>query len=306
MGERVQVDEISMLMDSILDKLEVDIPNRLYNLVALRTGLHPTTVLRYHRREIDSADERVLQCVLEINEQIEGEHLSLLEEEEHALSMGDISYTDRLRWSTRKINQELKRIMILLDSDDPSPVYRYVSEVLDISPATVMCHNSGALLEHSDDVARVLRDLWCRLKSGEAVVFSTGATSGDRVVPRQNVLQLVHTIRAMEIIPDGECFESTLERMTGLGQGALGKLRDPSAPPFAPHEVHLRLAALIDRVAYEPCRSYEIGDRIHHHSLGIGTIVEKCHKSRIIVQFKSGVRRQLCEAVELRPYEIRT
>jgi hypothetical protein len=305
MSERVQVEEISLVMDRILDNIDLDVPNRLYNLVAMRTGLHPTTVLRYHHGNIVSADVSVLQCVLEIEEQIQNGETPLMRQEEQILSLGDATYSDRMTWSTRKLQRELRRIMLLLECSDPTPVYRYVSEILDISPITVMCHSSGALLEHSEEVAGVLRDLWCRLESGEAVVFHTGESVEDRVVPRQNILQLVREIRAMEIVPDEADFETTLESMTGIVQGELGKMLEADAPRFAPLEMHLRLAGLIDRVTYEPCRRYEVGDTIHHHRFGIGKVVEKQHKSRILVQFKGGATRMLCEEVELRPYQFR-
>jgi hypothetical protein len=306
MSERVQVEEISVVMDRIMDRLDLDVPNRLYNLVALRTGLHPTTVLRYHHGNIVSADVSVLQCVLEIEEQIRDGTPLLDDREESILSHGVATYADRLTWSTRKIQREMRRIMLLLDSDDPTPVYRYVSEILDISPITVMCHCSGALLEHSDAVAGVLRDLWHRLESGEAVVFHTGEAVEDRIVPRQCILQLVREIGAMEIVPATSHFTSTLESMTGIERGALRKTLAPDAPPFAPLEMHLRLASLIDRVSYEPCRHYEIGDTIHHHRFGIGKVVDKQHKCRILVQFKSGATRMLCEEVELQPYQFGT
>ena len=297
MSDRVHSAEIAEVMNRILSVTGLSAARRLHLLVSTRTGLHPITVLRYHHQEIASADVKVLECLLEIESQIESGRLYVMEDETSFLNAGGEAGEEYLKWPVLVIQQFFERIMTFLGCSDPAPIYRYVADRLRMHPASVRRHHEGSGLDDAAGVTLVLREIWESLKSGEVVVFGTGEDGSVQVVPRICVLELIREIESMEVVDDGARFVSGLEQMLGLDPGEIEQLLDADAGPFIRHEMYAVLSSLRDSVSYEPCRIYEIGDMVHHHKFGIGTVIDKRHKSRIVVQFKNGDRRLLCEGV---------
>jgi hypothetical protein len=150
----------------------------------------------------------------------------------------------------------------------------------------------------------ILRSLYGRLAAGEAVVFRQGPGEGTEVVPSRCVESLLREIESIGIVPASAGdpqFDHLLEAGAGLKRGTLRRIRQPGGRAFVKLGIYRALADLRDGTAYDPCRHYEVGDRLHHHDLGTGTVVEKRHKSRMLVEFGDGTKRLLREDVRMDP-----
>lgn len=294
MQERVSSAEVAKAFDRFLKRSSLMTPNRLHRVVAMYTGLHPTTVLRYHRQELESADAKVLHCLRALEERFErGE---LLFDGDGALTAdGEVSY----RVSVHEVQRWFNRVFDLIGDQGRYVVYRYVAEKLDVHPTTAMRYHTGELDGAPSKIIPVLRDLAGKLGAGERVVFRHGPGDGDEVVPLCCVLPLLDEIESLGIVTSD--LDSSLERMTRIRRGTLHRIRQPGGWPFVKLKIFDKLTGVRDGAIYDPCRHYEIGDRLHHHDLGAGTVVGKHHKSRILVEFADGKRRFLREDVRLDP-----
>jgi hypothetical protein len=302
MNDRVSCDEISTAMDRIQEKLELRIPNRLHRIVAAHTGLHPTTVLRYHRREIEKADVRVLEYLLGLERRIDGGEAQLGEDETRILFSESDASQGPCQGSIYEVQFWMDRVVSLLESPGPYIVYRYVADEMGLHPTTVMRYHTGDLGTVPHEMIQVLRELERKLDAGEAVTFARGEGDGERVVPRRCILTLLDQIRSMRVLPEGPGLESTLERMLQLRRGTFRRIRSPEAWPFVRYDLMRTLMNLKESFSYDPARTYEVGEMLHHHELGTGRVTAKRHKSRMVVAFEDGTERCLCENV---PYDPR-
>jgi hypothetical protein len=300
MAERVSVLEVAKVMDSILDRAGVDIPNRLHRVVAQRTGLHPTTVLRYHRRQLESADARVLECLQELEERVlAGE--SLFTAEDLASGIPGVEHDGgSVRVSVHELQRRIDCVLSLLEKPGPYILYRYLADHLGMHATTVMRYVSGELPGIPAGVITVLRDLERSLELGEVVVLGRGTGEGGDVVPRRCFIALLDELVELGILAS-DIRDSDLERMLDARRGTLSRIRSSSSWPFVRLATFKSLVAVRDAAIYDPTRHYEVGDRLYHHDLGSGTVVDKRHKSRILVHFVSGVERLLREDVWLDP-----
>jgi transcriptional regulator with XRE-family HTH domain len=300
MSERISSAEVARAFDDFLETSGILVPNQLHRLVAEYTGLHPTTVLRYHRQELESADAKVLDCLVRIEERIRSGE-PLFEHDEASAPEG--------RWiglGVQELQHWFDRVIDLLEDQGQYLLYRYVAGKLGVHPTTVMRYHRGELAGDPSRVVPILRDLHRKLESGTTVEFRHGPDDAERVVPRRCFLDLVDEIGELGLVPvDGQGGEPGLdeevERMAGLKRGTVERIRASSSWPFVKLDLYEKLRAARERSIYDPCRHYELGDRLYHHDLGVGTVVEKCHKSRIIVEFAYGIRRVLREDVWVDP-----
>lgn len=301
MSDRISCEEIARVMDRIRVKLDIRVPNKLHRLVAARTGVHPTTVLRYLQGTIESADARILGRLLELERHLDEGGQVLTDEEAAVLHTGSGSPEAPYRLSSRGVQRLIDDILDLLENPDPSILYHHLGERLGIDPATIMRHHAGGGAGAADDLVPVLRELEASLRRNELVVLIRTDGEPGRLVPRRSALELLEEIRSMSLIAEEMDLEPALERLLGLGAGELRDLDEPTPWPFVRYESYMKLLRLRDCATYDPSHWYDVGDRIHHHSLGGGTVVAKLHKSRIVVKFDSGARRLLCEGVNVDP-----
>jgi len=302
MSARVNCVEISTVMDRIQGKLDLRIPNRLHRIVAAHTGLHPTTVLRYHRCEIEKADARVLEYLLGLEERIDEGQYRFTDEEAVVLYSDTGTGSDPVHVSLYEVQHWFERVLDQLESPGPYVLYRHLGAALDLHPTTVMRYLTGDLPGAPPRMIQVLRDLERRLAAGEVVIFRRGEGEGVAVVPRACITSLFDEMRSMEIMPDPAKIESVLEHMLQLKRGTFRRIRLDGTWPFVRYDLYRKVLDLRDSFLYDPTRHYAVGDRIFHHEFGTGRVVTKYHKSRMLVEFKNGVRRCMCEEVPVDPH----
>ncbi len=295
--ERVDMLLVARALDDLMLKSGVSVPTLLHKAVAERAGLHPTTVLRYHRQEVASASIKVLDCV---------------EELERSLERGDPLFcraggpgTTELKVGSPMVRYWTDRVAALLELRSRRPLFRYVAVVLGIHPSTVKRYYTGTRASAPIDVLYVLRELHRRLDAGEAVVFRSGASERSWVVPRTVVLAILGELERSGVFADNGtsnhvAFLQEIDRLLGVRRGTMERICSNGARPFVRYGLYLDLLRVRDRSTYSPHYHYEVGDRLFHHDFGAGAVVDKRHKNRIIVEFDTGLR-LLREDVRLDP-----
>lgn len=300
MQERISSAEVARAFDQFLERSRLIVPNRLHRIVAEYTGLHPTTVLRYHRQELESANPKVLDCLEQLEERLSrGESLGH-EDVDEAMGVGGIGV------SVHELQRWFDRVIELLEGQGQYLLYRYVAEKLQVHPTTIMRYHRGELSGAPSKIVPTLRDIHRRLASGEIVEFKHGPGEGERVVPRRCFLDLLEEIEKLGLLSDdlrgnGGGFDAAVERTCGMRRGTIMKVRTGLSWPFVKLDLYGKLHQVRERAIYDPCRHYEVGDRLYHHDLGTGTVIEKRHKSRILVDFPARGRRMLREDVWMDP-----
>jgi len=294
--ERVDTLLVARALDDLMRKSGISVPTLLHKAVAERTGLHPTTVLRYHRQEVASASVRVLDCVVDL---------------EQALERGDPVYGlsrgtggSELKIGTPVIRHWVDRVMALLGSKAPLPLFRYVADQLDVHQGTVKRYYTGVRASAPIEVLYVLRDLHRRLEAGEAVIFRLGSSERDRFVPMCAVLGVLDELEQSGIFAtaraDRTAFLQEIDHALCVRRGTMERICASGARPLVRYSIYTDLLGVRDRSIYSPHHHYEVGDRLFHHDFGAGAVVDKRHKNRIIVEFETG-QRLLREDVRLDP-----
>lgn len=295
--ERVDTLLVARALDELMRKSGVTVPTLLHKAVAERTGLHPTTVLRYHRQEVASASIKVLDCVVDLEQSLErGDPL---------FCRPGVSSGAELKVGTPMVRFWTDKVMDQLGLKSPRPLFRYVAVVLEVHPSTIKRYYTGKRVSAPIDVLYVLRDLHRRLEASETVVFRFGPTESSWLVPRISVLALLDELEQSGVIATGGssrrgAFLREIDHRLGLRTGTMEHICSTKKRPFVRHDIYRGLVGIRERSIYSPHHHYEVGDRLFHHDFGAGAVVDKLHKNRIVVEFATG-RRLLREDVRIDP-----
>ncbi len=297
MKNRVRTNEVSRHMSEVMQMAGLMVPNRLHMVVAERTGLHPTTIMRYHLGRLESADPRVLACMLQLKEELErGEQP--FEDPLGTCSREDAG-TDGLCWHSGPAARAwFDRVLAFMQDPPPVVLYRHLAKHLDLDVDTVAHFHEGGSRAVPVAVVRALRELYKDMRSGEPIVFEWG---GKDVVLTRHVAELIETIAGLRVLGNGVSLYANIQAITGIEAGDLASMASGATGPLVEARILYLLCALHGWLHYDPTRHYEVGDVLFMDDLGAGRVVGKCHKEKILVEFPGGIRRLLREDIHLDP-----
>jgi len=299
---RVAAASVSARLDAIQALLELDYAQALYRYVSAKTGIHATTLLRYHLGRLQTAPYTLNAFLLRLEQEIAvGRHPVLKGRLRRQPPGASHKKGPCRRVSNNKVRRLLLQLMERLRVP-PHMFYRQVGAAVGLHPVTVFRHADGQLATAPLRLFEYLRDMGLALDSGREVVF-TRAKLGTRVVPREFVVEEIQRLMKMRAFPSQRSLLRFVAASLGMKPRALEGACSSRERVFLPEEVLKFLRALIARVEYVPEARYEVGDRIFHPDFGCGVVVSKEPKDRLVVALADGSRQVFRERlIELREW----
>lgn len=296
---RVPAAQLAAAMEEIVQRSGLEQPYTLYRYVASRAGVHATTLLRYVRGDCATADVAVYQHVEEILRGVRAGEPLPFESRVHTPSTTP-SAQRAARVSTAEFRRKFDKLYQRLGAEQRQPLYRELARRIGMHPTSVLRYYRGDLRTAPRRLVDELDTLAGQLERGE-----TRAMPAAR--PRHPA---VRTQRAVELLDClvGEDSSSedveALENRLKLEPNSLQQLRDEGCPTSVPAELFIALDGLVRPAEYDPCRVYRVGERVRHHLFGLGKVVRKIHKNKVMIEFAKGPKRVLSEAVSEDPYRL--
>lgn len=299
-GRRVDASRVSASLDEIVERLGLDQVYPLHRHVAELSGMHPTTVLRYHNSNLHTASERLVTVVDDLLRRVrDGEDLPI-DRPKRRRDLPTIRTRGR-RVSASLIRDRVDSLQHLLDKDEAQFLYRHIAQHTGLHPSSVRRYHRGELRTAPSTLLAVLDDLLARLESGEIVAFLR-SPEGSAMVDRSHTLEVLQTLlKYSEDQPKVKFFQGLDERL-GFKRGTINRIYYDRKIRFVRAEVHAALEQLSRHTEYDPCKVFEVGERIQHHLFGEGVVTKKVHKNKILVEFAEDQQVILAEAVPSDPF----
>ncbi len=299
-SERIPSSEVAQILDELVQRLRVDRPYVLYRYLADRTDMHPTTVLRVHQGRLETAHRILAQQAEQLLEQVRaGKRLPIDPDQAWAPRSRPAMLPGRVPAET--VRERIEQVLGALGKDEHQFLYRYLAQRAGIHPTTVLRYHRGELRTAPSRLLALLDDLQRRVASGEVVSFCR-SSDGPEMVVREQVLETVDTV--LDAVPGASkasLFRALDERLV-LKPGTMARIYYDHHLRFVRADIHEALRKLVHCVEYDPCRTYQVGERIEHHLYGAGVVRQKVHKNKIVVDFHEGHRAILSEAVPQDPF----
>ncbi len=296
---RVPAAKLAQAMEEIVQRSGLEQPYTLYRHVAARAGVHATTLLRYVRGDCATADVAVYQHVEEILDRVRAGEPLPFESRVHEPSA--VPPTVRsARVSTAEFRRKFDALYQRLGAEQRQPLYRELARRIGMHPTSVLRYYRGDLRTAPRRLVDELDTLAGQVARGETRPLPAAR-------PR---LPAVRTQRAVELLDclvgeDGTSEDvQALETRLKLEPHSLQQLRDEERPASVPAELFSALDGLVAPAEYDPCRVYRVGERVRHHLFGLGKVVRKIHKDKVMIEFAQGPQRVLSEAVNEDPYRL--
>jgi len=295
---RVTSARAARAIETMLESLPSCPPTRLYRFLGRELGAHPVTFLRYHRGDLKSVSRPQLKALERLGRKIERGEVRVPDSSRKASRRLKV-VDDRV--PSRVIIPLFDRAMQRLHLTERQVLYRCLSERTGLDSSTLHRYHSGQLSTAPSPVKQALEHLLAEAE-GEVSPALYRSAGGVGVVPwmvyRSAIERLIHL----------GVYESRSTLFQDLGR-ALG--RDPETLRKAYYDRRIRLvrrewcdqaAAMGDSLAYDPARTYAVGQRISHPDFGAGVVREKLHGRVIVVHFKDGGQIRLREGYQHDPF----
>ena len=298
-SRRVESTSIAELIDTIIGSLDGQSNTSVYRYIGQRLGIHPTTVLRYHRGRLRTAPPEVLDEVRQLLSSVK---------ERRSLPPGNGAGQQAVarkvasaRVPSWRLAHLLDRIIEMLQLSEPSALHRLLAIQTGIHPTTVLRFHRGNLRSTPEALLKAAIHLERRIRAGETIRFSHG-TTGALMVTRTSYAAAVEALMETALFPDRNAMLHRVEDDLQLRRGRLTRLYRCKTFRWVPDAVQGRLEALLVRCRYDPSFGYEINDRLSHHLFGAGTVVGKQAVDKICVRFDDGTERILRERLRENGY----
>ena len=288
------------MFDEIIRRRRLEHPYSLYRFVAGACGLHATTVMRYHQGRLVTADARVHSLALALLREARHGHRLPFERPVGVDTSDDPTRKPR-RVPSARVREVIGEIHRALGPNQNQFLFRYLADRLDMHPTTVLRYHTGDLQTAPAKALAEMNALRDRIARGEAVPFARNE-EGTPVVLRERTMELLRRLlRHRGDRGRAEVFQD-IEARLELGRGVLSRIHDNRKLAFVAFEVHRALEKHMEDLAYDASCVYEQGDRIWHPLFGMGSVAEKVHKNKILVEFAEGQCVLLSEAIPDDPH----
>ena len=281
-ARRVDSSSIADLIDVLIGNLNGQSNTSVYRYLGRRLGIHPTTVLRYHRGRLQTAPPEVASEVRKLLAKVqESGSLPPLDPTGSADTQRKLAPARVPSW---RLAHLLDRIIEMLQLSEPSALHRLLAQQTGTHPTTVLRFHRGNLRSAPESLLEAAIQLERRIRAGEALRFPHG-TTGDLMVTRTSFAAAVDAVIETGLFPDRNRMLHRAEDNLGLRRGRLTRLYRCRTFRWVPDAVQCYLETLVVRCQYDPACEYEIGDRLCHHLFGAGTVVAKMPVDKIRVRF---------------------
>jgi len=288
---RVSSEALAEVIDTVVGLLGEDSPAPVYQYLGRRLGIHPTTILRYHRGSLRTAPNLVMS---------EAQQLQA-----HVQRSGDLPDPSGNgnggprkppppRVSSWRLAHLLDRLISMMELSEPSALHRLLAQQTGIHPTTVLRFHRGVLRSAPQQLLAAATDLEHRVRLGEAVRFPPGG-EGEATVTRTSFVRAVDQVVGTGLFQDRNTMLHRVEDDLEIPRGRLTRLYRCRTFRWVPERVQQHLEQLCQRCQYDPSLSYEIGDRLVHHLFGPGTVEGKQPVDKIQVRFDDDTTRVLRE-----------
>jgi len=295
---RVPAQDVACALDQLVEQVAPQTPYSLYRLVAERSQVHATTVMRCHQRRQQTVSPSLEAGVTQLLDELHHGKRPRLPGRRRK-TPGAIDPNRRV--PSARVREKIDAILDALGLDEQQFLYRYLAEQIGLHATTVLRYHRGELHSAPADLLAVATDLLSRITRGENIPFQR-SPAGDRMIVRERTLTILEEL----IEVTGEESKARLFRRIDeqlcLRPGSVARIYYDHKLHFVRADIHRNLEALVRRTEYDPCRGYEVGERIHHHLFGVGTVTEKVHKNKLLVLFGGGREILLAERVPDDPF----
>ncbi len=296
---RVPAATLAAAMDEIVRRTGLDQPYTLYRYVASRSGVHATTLMRYVRGDCATADGAVYGQVEELLERVRAGDTLPFESRAHTPSAAPAAVR-AARVSTAEFRAKFDELYRRLGADQRQPLYRELARRIGMHPTSVLRYYRGDLRTAPRRLVEELDSLGAQLDRGETRPVPA-------VQPRRPAVRSQRAVDLLDALvgEDGSAAEvEALEHELHLEPDSLLSLRGEARPRSVPAEVFNALELRVKPADYDPCRVYRVGEQVRHHLFGLGKVLRKIHKNKVMVEFTDGQQRVLSEAVNEDPYRL--
>lgn len=291
---RIPSESIARVIDEILALDAEGSPSNVYRVLALRLGVHSTTLLRYHQGRLHSAPPVVLR---------EAKRLLAEVRKRGALPPVDRCLAARQQLRPRparvpswKLADQLDALIEMLELTEPSALHRLLAMETGIHATTVLRFHRGVLVSAPQPLLDAAMAVEKRVRAGESIRFPHGS-EGEFAVTRRAFAATVDLLMETRLFAGRNPLLHRIEDELDIPRGKLTRLYRCRTFRWVPHPVQAMLEALYQRCQYDPGHAYDVGDRFHHHVFGAGRVEEKLPLKKISVRFDDGSRRILRECL---------
>jgi len=291
---RVPSRAIAKVIDEILQHTGASSAASVYRLLARRLGVHTTTLLRYHQCRLQSAPRPVLTEVTRVRDEVRrtGALPSATQ------GAPPCCKPKQARVPAWRLAHQLDRLVELTELAEPSALHRLLAARTGVHATTVLRFHRNVLRSAPEVLLHVANDLERQARTGEAIRFPHGG-DGSPVVTRTAFATVVDRLVETQLFPNRNALLHRIEDDLGIVRGRLTRLYRCRTFRWVPGAVLDILEELERQAQYDPSRTYEPGERLHHHLFGPGTVVKKLPLKKMIVAFDDGrshtLREQLRE-----------
>jgi hypothetical protein len=215
--------------------------------------------------------------------------------------VGDLSEEDEEgRVPSWRLKTLIDRIQSTLALSERQVIHRFLASQVGISTRSVLRYDKGDVATTPSILIEAARDVLERIRMGRPVVFLRGREKRP-VVVRKQFVDLVDRIVRSGLFPDRFELFKMIEDMLELRSGRIARLYRSTDVQLIDRAVFDTVASLASKSRYDPRISYDVGDRIRHPVFGVGAVIEKIPKEKILIRFLDGSERVLRECLEEDP-----
>jgi len=186
--------------------------------------------------------------------------------------------------SSSEFKKLVDRALHFLGLTERALVHRVIAEKTGFSTRTITRYEDGELLSIPETVLEAAEDLVRQAKDRELIVFHRGRNFRP-VVQRYHMVALVDYAVASGVFRDRFELFSAVEEETGFSKGRMARLYRSDEVQLVDEEVYEAVRKLSFCQEYDPCREYDVGERLRHSVFGTGTVEGKLQLNRIAVRF---------------------
>lgn len=276
-------------------------PAWLYRALAAELGVHPGTVLRYHRHELRTLEAGRLRALEAFHRRVENGDVVAPPSRRRGLPRG---IPKGARVPTSILKPLLERVMKKLGLKEKQIVYRSLAERTNLHTNTLLQYFTGSLESAPASVETALRTMLTECNKNGCPTL-TRTSGGEPVVPRAHFRRRVDRSldrcgypQRSDLFRDlSEMLETPIERVSKAYYDR--RLR------FVPKSFCEAVDELSKGSAYDCSHVFRVGQRIRHGNFGTGVVAEKLRKNIIRVELDEGGELLLREAYRHDPYRMR-
>ncbi|NOZ87196.1 MAG: hypothetical protein GXP49_13185 [Deltaproteobacteria bacterium] len=296
--ERVEADIASKAIDDIINVSRSMSTSRIYKLIASKIGVHPVTLLRYHKGELHTIPSKTLDNLLHFRARVIKRHHNF---DPSSNSGGNSRSSRRNRVPAKKVKALMDKLMGAMGLTERQLLYRVISERTGIHNTTLLRYYRGNLASAPQSVLDCLKSLMNECSNEKVLTFKR-SDNGKDVIPR-----LSYKTKMDELFQIGgytnkaEMFRE-VARDLDIDAEKLRKAYYDKRIILVPFIYLQSIEKKLDLMKYEPSKVFQLGDRVNHPLFGPGVVDEKKPHHSIGLRLKDGRHVLLREAYRHDPY----